>query len=208
MVPWPRWSGPPWRRGTPRARRPPSRARRARSPSPRPTACAMAWRVDDGDSQAPPWWAYAMTLRSSHADAGSPIADGNAVARLPVPAPGANSVARQAYPRSACSTTSSSTSSAPSVLLRPGAAAAPGRRGAFQVDVFLGDVSWETSYSLPGRGAAASGPRRRLGRLAHLEPDLLPQLVHRRAARRAARGGDRGGSAASSAWPRPPTPRR
>ena len=47
----------------------------------------------------------------------------------------------------------------------------------FQVDVFLGDVSWETSYSLPGRGAAAAGARRRLGRLAHLEPDLVPQLV-------------------------------
>ena len=49
----------------------------------------------------------------------------------------------------------------------------------FQVDVFLGDVSWETSYSLPGRGAAAAGAGGRLGGLADLEPDLLPQLVDR-----------------------------
>ena len=49
----------------------------------------------------------------------------------------------------------------------------------FQVDVFLGDVSWETSYSLPGE---EQPPRVRGGRvrgLAHLEPDLLPQLVDR-----------------------------
>ena len=61
----------------------------------------------------------------------------------------------------------------------------------FQVDVFLGDVSFETSYSLPGEERPARDPGRHQPRLAHLEPDRLPELVHRRGARRAARGAGR-----------------
>ena len=59
----------------------------------------------------------------------------------------------------------------------------------FQVDVFLGDVSWETSYSLPGE---EKPPRVRadcLARLADVEPERLPVVVDRRTARRPPRGG-------------------
>ncbi len=65
----------------------------------------------------------------------------------------------------------------------------------FQVDVFLGRRLLGDLLQPARRGAAAPGAGRRLGRLAHLEPDLLPQLVDRRAARRAPRGRDRGGAA-------------
>ena len=77
----------------------------------------------------------------------------------------------------------------------------------FQVDVFLGDVSFETSYSLPGEERPAADPGRHQPRLAHLEPDLLSELGHRRGARRAARGRSSrspSGSRASTGCPRWP----
>ena len=80
-------------------------------------------------------------------------------------------------------------------LLRPGAPAAPGGRGALPGRRLPGRRLLGDLLQPAGRGAAAPGAGRRLGRLAHLEPDLLPQLVHRRAAGRAARGRDRGGAA-------------
>ena len=50
----------------------------------------------------------------------------------------------------------------------------------FQVDVFLGDVSWETSCIGPGEEEQPPrNPGRRLRGLAHLEPDFLPELVDR-----------------------------
>ena len=44
----------------------------------------------------------------------------------------------------------------------------------FQVDVLLGDVTWETSYGLPGRGPAAPGAGRPHARLADVGADRLP----------------------------------
>ena len=75
----------------------------------------------------------------------------------------------------------------------------------FQVDVLLGDLTWETSYGLPGEGQP---PRV----VAHVTFDwptwsqtVVPPLVRRRGARRAAgdRDGDR--AARSSASPSSPT---
>ncbi len=69
----------------------------------------------------------------------------------------------------------------------------------FQVDVFLGDVSFETSYSLPGE---QNPPRVRADfepRVADLEPERLPLVVDRRVAGGSARAGDRGGVAPAAA---------
>jgi hypothetical protein len=61
----------------------------------------------------------------------------------------------------------------------------------FQVDVLMGDMSWETSYGPPGRGSATAGRRPHHVRLADVEPDLVPALVRRRGPRSAP--GDRDG---------------
>ena len=54
----------------------------------------------------------------------------------------------------------------------------------FQADVLLGDLTWETSYGLPGEGQPAAGASRHHPRLADVGPVGLPLVVHRRAARR------------------------
>ena len=77
-------------------------------------------------------------------------------------------------------------------VLRPGAAPAPGRRGAVPGRRLPGRRVLGDLLQPARRGATAPGARRPLGRLADVEPDLLPQLVDRRAARRAARGRHRG----------------
>ena len=69
----------------------------------------------------------------------------------------------------------------------------------FQADVLLGDLTWETSYSLPGEGLP---PRVRADitpRLADLGADRVPLLVHRRALRRAAPHRDRDRAAGPAA---------
>ena len=75
----------------------------------------------------------------------------------------------------------------------------------FQVDVLLGDLSWETTLRAARRGPAAAGRRPRHLRLAELEPDRVPPLVRRRGARSAA--GDRDGDRVPGAAPgRPARP--
>ena len=54
----------------------------------------------------------------------------------------------------------------------------------FQADVLLGDLTWQTSYGLPGEGLPPAGPGRHHPRVADLGPDGLPLLVHRRGVRR------------------------
>ena len=74
----------------------------------------------------------------------------------------------------------------------------------FQVDVLLGDTTWETSYGLPGEGLPPRVQADITPRLAHLGPERLPVLVHRRAVRRSAphRDRDRHADPAPGAMPR------
>ena len=76
----------------------------------------------------------------------------------------------------------------------------------FQVDVLLGDITWETSYGLPGEGQPPTGGRPRHLRLADVEPDRLPPLVRRRGARDAPRPSRWRSCSASSASPNSPRP--
>ena len=78
----------------------------------------------------------------------------------------------------------------------------------FQVDVLLGDVTWETSYGLPGEGQP---PRV----VAHITFDwptwsqtVVPALVRRRGVRGGARPSRWRSCSGCSAWPTQPDPPR
>ena len=78
----------------------------------------------------------------------------------------------------------------------------------FQADVLLGDLTWETSYSLPGEGLPPRSAGRHHARLADVGADLVSVLVHRRAVRRAARASRSRSCSGCSAWRRRPIPHR
>src|SRR5580693_3079848 len=149
--------GRPWRRGTRRARRRPSRGRPARSPSRRPPGRAQRHAVSRrGTPRLPPG-----ARRRSHGVPATPTPRSPDSPGLTVTAAVPDPVHVTAGAKSAPSPRRLSSIGVFDHLLvdvigtiRDSFDRALLQRQAveerFQVDVFLGDVSWETSYSLPG----------------------------------------------------------
>ena len=70
----------------------------------------------------------------------------------------------------------------------------------FQVDVLLGDLTWETSYGLPGEGLPPRVVAAHHLRLADVEPDVVPPLVRRTRCSRRRRRSRWRSSSGCSAW--------
>src|SRR5438477_7056151 len=109
----------------------------SRAGAPAPRALRIAHRVLEGPARPPPWWAKASTRRSSQGF--GPTRFGPTVRRYRGPCMDhalleAISALRRAFEEA--------------LLERQ-----PAVDERFQVDILTGDMTFETSYSLPGEGA-------------------------------------------------------